>query len=73
MGTSSLGNMEKIPESTNIFWREKSQSDSVLSKRGKDYMIDVQSQEKRKRYLRNARDNTRPIIALLVLCMLVLS
>ena len=50
---------------------QKSCSENVLSKPCKDFIIDVQSQGKKKRYLKNARENIGPIIALLVLCMLV--
>ena len=50
---------------------QKSCSEDVLSKPCKDFMIDIQSQGKKKMYLKNARANIGPIIALLVLCMLV--
>jgi len=50
---------------------QKSSSENVLSKPNKDFMIAGECQEKKKLYLRNARANIGPILALLVLCMLV--
>ena len=47
--------MEEVPATSIIFGRQKSHSANVLYKPAKDFVIALQSNEKKTRYLKNAR------------------